>query len=46
MQGFGHFIVLIHTGAATQDFRQPELPYSTLHVLDFALRGLRCPNPL
>lgn len=46
MEGSGNLIVLLQSGAATQDFRQPELADCRLHVANLPLRGSWSFDPL
>ena len=41
-----NLVVLLESGTASQDLRQPELTNSTLHVPDLSLRRCRCSSPL
>lgn len=46
MKRSGDFIVLLQARTATQDFWQPELANSSLHMADFALGRRGSPDPL
>lgn len=46
MQGFGDFIILFQTGAASQDLRQPKLAHGSFHVTNLSLRWRGSPDPL
>ena len=46
VQRLGHFIVLLQTGTAPQNLRQPELTNGTFHMTDLALSGSGSLDPL
>jgi len=46
MQRPGNLVVLLQSGAATKNLRQPELADGTFHVPDLPLHWRRCLDPL
>lgn len=46
MQSTSYLVILLEARTATQDLRQPELAYCTLHVADLALGRGRSLDPL